>query len=414
MEFGYIDKPEGQQYKIFGGIHYRFGRRLDGIPRARGGLTTERTYRLIYGSPEIYITCLYRWPIFSIADTLSRRSAELGGRLGVNKLLLPLPGAEEQFWADAQDLLSAIKITKEIDLRLSDTDVYLLITGVNTQLISDGDHPFLLFTITRLNELGLIAAFSKLLDLFNVKPKRRFFKAFRRNADSSGKALLSGLPPRKKDTDLVSQAVKALAELSVLLHSIEIQCVNFAWPIEAMLLDKTRLLEIDRAKAAKPVPIQLFLSNDDPSETGGVMSKTEAMEVRDFFLCHRSIDKEIVRSIAKALEAVGGSVWLDEAEIKWGDTIISKISSGIRNSRFVLVCVGKSFKTGNFAKYEVGLALTDEIMAGETKVLPLLLTTKKADTASLLSQVPSLRAKSYRTMEAGISALVQELMALKS
>ena len=44
--------------------------------------------------------------------------------------------------------------------------------------------------------------------------------------------------------------------------------------------------------------------------------------MRDIFICHASEDKkEVVRPIVEAFRQAGISVWFDEAEIKWGDSI---------------------------------------------------------------------------------------------
>ena len=47
------------------------------------------------------------------------------------------------------------------------------------------------------------------------------------------------------------------------------------------------------------------------------------------FLSHTSKDKPFVRKIASILDVHGVNYWLDEAEIKVGDSLIGKIRSGI-------------------------------------------------------------------------------------
>lgn len=42
------------------------------------------------------------------------------------------------------------------------------------------------------------------------------------------------------------------------------------------------------------------------------------------FLSHNSKDKEFVRRLANRLESYGVKVWVDEAEIKVGESLIKK------------------------------------------------------------------------------------------
>ena len=65
---------------------------------------------------------------------------------------------------------------------------------------------------------------------------------------------------------------------------------------------------------------------------------------RDIFLCHASEDKSaVVRPLASAFERDGFSVWLDEAEIAWGDSITSKVNEGLKSSRYVVVVLSRAF-----------------------------------------------------------------------
>ena len=50
--------------------------------------------------------------------------------------------------------------------------------------------------------------------------------------------------------------------------------------------------------------------------------------VFDVFLSHNSKDKEVVREIAERLRADGLRVWLDDWQIRPGDSIPAKIEDG--------------------------------------------------------------------------------------
>jgi len=64
----------------------------------------------------------------------------------------------------------------------------------------------------------------------------------------------------------------------------------------------------------------------------------------DLFLSHASEDKEeFVRPLANKLKENGIKVWYDEFEIDWGDSIRESIDNGLKESRFSIVVLSKSF-----------------------------------------------------------------------
>jgi hypothetical protein len=61
---------------------------------------------------------------------------------------------------------------------------------------------------------------------------------------------------------------------------------------------------------------------------------------RDLFLSHRSANKTIVRDLAGEIEAEsfqgrGLLTWLDEAEIRPGQSIPAMVNAGLECSRFI-------------------------------------------------------------------------------
>jgi TIR domain len=53
------------------------------------------------------------------------------------------------------------------------------------------------------------------------------------------------------------------------------------------------------------------------------------------FLSHNHNDKPFVRELASYLRRYGIEVWVDEAEIKIGDSLIEKVGQGIKENAFV-------------------------------------------------------------------------------
>lgn len=91
------------------------------------------------------------------------------------------------------------------------------------------------------------------------------------------------------------------------------------------------------------------------------------------FLSHSSADKIFARNLAKDLQNCGVYVWIDEGEIKLGDSLIEKISEGIDKMNYLLVVLSTNSIKSNWVRKEVNLAITEEIKGQEIKVLPLIL-----------------------------------------
>ena len=86
-----------------------------------------------------------------------------------------------------------------------------------------------------------------------------------------------------------------------------------------------------------------------------------SVAIRDVFICHASEDKKgIVGPIVRALTGAGISVWYDEAEIKWGDSVTQKVNEGLKISRFVIVVLSSSFVKKNWPQRELNAALNVE------------------------------------------------------
>src|SRR4051812_19286318 len=97
-------------------------------------------------------------------------------------------------------------------------------------------------------------------------------------------------------------------------------------------------------------------------------------EKRDIFLCHASADKEkLVRPLYEELKAAGISLWYDEAEIKWGESLVEKVQNGLNISRYVMVCLTPSFASpgGKWRTEELNIALSLQVESGRVRVLPL-------------------------------------------
>jgi hypothetical protein len=110
----------------------------------------------------------------------------------------------------------------------------------------------------------------------------------------------------------------------------------------------------------------------------------------DVFVSHASEDKvAIARPLAEALREHGVSVWLDEVEMKIGDSLRRKIDQGIRSSRFGVVIFSEQFFAKGWTQYELD-GLVTRTVSGEQNLLPIWHGVTKAD---VMRQSPSLADK---------------------
>src|SRR5262245_55785249 len=96
------------------------------------------------------------------------------------------------------------------------------------------------------------------------------------------------------------------------------------------------------------------------------------MKNKSIFLSHSSRDKLFARKLAGDLRAAGLTVWVDEAEIQIGDSLIAKLESGIDDMEYLAVVLSPDSVSSEWVKREVAMALTKEINNRRVKVVPLL------------------------------------------
>ena len=90
------------------------------------------------------------------------------------------------------------------------------------------------------------------------------------------------------------------------------------------------------------------------------------------FLSHNSNDKPFVRRLARDLDAHGIQCWIDEAEIKVGDSLIEKIRQGLDSMSYVAVILSPDSINSAWVQKEVDVAMNQEILGRQVKVLPIM------------------------------------------
>lgn len=91
------------------------------------------------------------------------------------------------------------------------------------------------------------------------------------------------------------------------------------------------------------------------------------------FLSHSHADRAFVRRLADDLRGAGARVWVDEAEIQIGDSLIEKIRQGIDEMEYVGAVLSPSSIESKWVQRELDVAMNQEIGGKQVKVLPIML-----------------------------------------
>lgn len=90
------------------------------------------------------------------------------------------------------------------------------------------------------------------------------------------------------------------------------------------------------------------------------------------FLSHSHEDKTFARKLTASLRASGHGVWIDEAEINIGDSLIEKIREGLDQVDYVAAILSSASINSPWVTRELDIASNREIEEGRVIVLPLL------------------------------------------
>jgi hypothetical protein len=107
------------------------------------------------------------------------------------------------------------------------------------------------------------------------------------------------------------------------------------------------------------------------------------MKSSKLFLCHSSKDKPFVRRLRNELAAFNHDIWLDEKEIKVGDSIFEAVQKGLLSSDYVLLVLSPNFLKSNWAQKELSSSFHLEMKLGVKKILPCVI--KKVEIPLLIS-----------------------------
>ncbi len=124
----------------------------------------------------------------------------------------------------------------------------------------------------------------------------------------------------------------------------------------------------------RPLPKLLDAAGDSSSRISfEELTLKELDKMPSIFLSHNTKDKFFVRELADRLSKMGVKVWIDEAEIKVGDSLTEKIGNAIEKTDFVGVVLSRNSINSQWVQKELQIALQEEFRKKKVVVLPLLL-----------------------------------------
>lgn len=126
------------------------------------------------------------------------------------------------------------------------------------------------------------------------------------------------------------------------------------------------------------------------------------------FLSHTRADKAFARKLGDDLVRSGLEVWIDEAEIKVGESLIGKISEGINSADYLAVILSPHSVRSEWVTREVEIALTQEINGKRMKVLPLLF--RQCEVPAFLSSKLFVDFTKEEIYEASLEVLVESII----
>jgi hypothetical protein len=90
------------------------------------------------------------------------------------------------------------------------------------------------------------------------------------------------------------------------------------------------------------------------------------------FISHTHVDKPFVRRIGADLAALGARVWIDDAELNIGDSLMGRIAAAIDEMEFLVVVLSPDAVASTWVQQELELAMSSQLAEKKVKTLPLL------------------------------------------
>jgi hypothetical protein len=114
-------------------------------------------------------------------------------------------------------------------------------------------------------------------------------------------------------------------------------------------------------------------SGDDSSATSRTPepARSAVSHPVSIFISYSHADKALAQALYEGLNARGHTVWIDEQELRIGDSLIERISTAIAEIDFFLALVSPSAAQSAWCQKELALAVSGELRRRGMRVMPL-------------------------------------------
>jgi hypothetical protein len=92
------------------------------------------------------------------------------------------------------------------------------------------------------------------------------------------------------------------------------------------------------------------------------------------FVSHRTADLAQAQQLADELRAKGHSIWIDDEQLRIGDSIIEKIDAGLEGSTYLVLCLSSSGVDAPWTAREWMATLARQLNGYNVRILPAALT----------------------------------------
>lgn len=136
-------------------------------------------------------------------------------------------------------------------------------------------------------------------------------------------------------------------------------------------------LAIEREWSLEPAAIhelwsEKALISDELYERRMLGEMEQIASDKTIFLCHSSSDKGFVRMVNDDLRRLGATTWLDENKIKVGESIVGKISDGLKSSQFMVIFLSQRSVKSLWTTREWQSFLARQLSGSTITILPAL------------------------------------------
>ena len=105
------------------------------------------------------------------------------------------------------------------------------------------------------------------------------------------------------------------------------------------------------------------------------------------FISHTSSDHDFVLKLAHRLRNDGIDVWIDDWEIKAGDSIVEKVNNALIESYFLLIVLSENSLKSNWVSKEMNVGLMRQLSSNNVMILPVLLELRSSDLPPLFADI---------------------------